>query len=216
MKRIGLTGGIASGKSTVAAMLAARGLPVIDADQVARDIVAPGTEGLAAVVDAFGPGVQHSDGSLDREALGAIVMADSAARARLNALTHPRIRAEIRRRLDALQSAGAGAAVIEAALMVETGSFSDYDTVVLVACSPDTQLSRLQARQGWTAERARRWLAAQLSVDARRARLQAAEAAGGPSCVVVDNDGDRTALEHAVGAAWRRLSELLVDAALSR
>lgn len=141
-----LSGGIASGKSTVASLLEQRGAVVIDADQIARDVVAVGTDGLAAVVEAFGPGILHPSGELHREALGAIVFEDAEARQRLNGILHPRIFQESFRRM---QDALAGAArpiFYDAALLVENGAYHAFDGLLIVAAHRPTQLQRLMAR----------------------------------------------------------------------
>ena len=195
MKTLGLTGGIACGKSTVAGLFRRWGLPIIDADAVARAVVAPGSPGLAAVVERFGDGVLQPDGSLDRKALGALVMADAGARSDLEAITHPRIFEGIRLGLAALAEDGHPAAGVEAALMVETGSYRLYDAVVVVAASPGVQRRRLMLREGMDAETADRWLAAQLPLDAKTAVAD----------VVIWNDGDRDALTREAERAWSTL-----------
>lgn len=188
---IGLTGGVATGKSTVAGLLRARGVPVIDADQVSREVTAPGSAGLAEVVATFGPGVLTAEGALDRKALGAIVFADPTARARLEAISHPRIGAAISAWIGAQQ----GPCVVEAALMVETGSWRRYDDLLVVSCPPALQRSRLMAREAIGPEEADRRLAAQLSLAQKEALAS----------VLVWNDGDAGQLEAAVDAAWARL-----------
>lgn len=157
---VGLTGGIASGKSTVARLFRQWGAHVIDADQVSREVTAPGTPGLQAVVDAFGPTALTTEGALDRGALRALITADADARRRLEAITHPLIAARIAQHL-ALVPPGA-LAVVEAALMVETGSYRGYPEVVVVTTTPELQLARLQARDGMTEADARRLVATQL------------------------------------------------------
>jgi len=209
VKTVGLTGGIASGKSTVARLLRQRGVPVIDADQVSRRVVAPGSPGLAELLAAFGPGVLAPDGSLDRPALGARVVADPAARKQLEAITHPRIAAAINLNLAELAQRGEAVAVVEAALMVESGSFRIHDAVILVRCAAEQQLRRLEGREGWTEERARAWLAAQLSSAERETRLRQAQAQGGPRLVLVDNDADLADLAQALDQAWAGLSRAL-------
>lgn len=196
MKTIGLTGGIACGKSTVAAWLRHHGVPVIDADQVARDVVAPETPGLAEVVARFGAQVLQESGALDRKKLGAVVMADPAARKDLEAITHPRIFHGITDGLAALEREGHPAAVVEAALMIETGSFRMYDAVVVVAASEDIQRARLMAREGMDEATASRWLAAQLPVHEK---VEYAD-------VVVWNDGTLAELHEATAAAWAELA----------
>jgi dephospho-CoA kinase len=193
---VGLTGGIGTGKSTVAALLRARGVPVIDADQVARDVVARGSDGLAEIVAAFGSDALTPAGDLDRAAMRARISADPAARQRLEAITHPRIRAEIDGRLAALAAGGAAHAVVEAALMVETGSYRLYPRVAVVTCSPERQLERVMARDGATADAARALIAAQLPL-AEKERV---------ADYVIRNDGDRAALEAEVERAWAALT----------
>lgn len=195
MKTVGLTGGIASGKSTVAALLRARGLPVLDADQVARAVVAPGSEGLAQVARRFGPSVLQADGALDRERLRVIVLADPAERAALEQITHPLIRAAIHRWLTEQAEAGAQVAVVEAALMVETGSWRLYDALLVVIAAVEVQQDRLMRRNHLDAEAARRWIAAQLPA-ADKAALATA---------VVENSGDEAALARALDLAWARI-----------
>jgi dephospho-CoA kinase len=146
----GLTGGIASGKSAVAARLRARGVPVIDADQLAREVVAPGTEGLGAIVSAFGPGVLGPDGALDRKALAAIVFNDEGRRRRLNGLTHPRISLLTMQRSAELSARGEPLACYEAALLVENGAADAFRPLVVVACPEEIQIARMQARDGAT------------------------------------------------------------------
>ena len=160
MRRVALTGGIASGKSVVATRLRAAGLPVVDADQLARDAVAPGTSTLSAVVARFGQEVLRSDGTLDRDALGRLVFADADARQALEALIHP----VVRDRIEAFfsrQPPGTPVAVAEIPLLFETGRAADFDAVVVVACEPDTQRARLMRRNGLSAADAARRIAAQ-------------------------------------------------------
>lgn len=145
MLLVGLTGGIASGKSTVSRRLAqVHGFPVIDADQVARAVVEPGTAALVEIVAHFGPGVLLADGGLDRARLGAIVFADPAARADLNAITHPRIAAEVQRRIAALADHD-GPVLVDSPLLVEMGHAAAYPEIVVVAASREVQHARLLA-----------------------------------------------------------------------
>jgi dephospho-CoA kinase len=141
----GLTGGIASGKSTVAARLRARGVPVIDADELAREIVEPGTEGLRAIVEAFGDGVLDPSGALDRKALARIAFSE-AARRRLNAITHPRIGQRSAELADALGRAGEPLCCYEAALLVENGIADMFRPLVVVSCPESVQIERVRAR----------------------------------------------------------------------
>lgn len=195
MKVVGLTGGIATGKSTVAARLRDLGVPVIDADSIAREIVEPGRPALARIVDAFGPDVLDADGRLDRKAMRARISRDAEARRTLEAITHPEIRAAIGGQLAALAAAGARVAVVEAALMIETGSHRQYDAVLVVTCTPEAQLRRLVERDGHDEAAARALIATQLPL-AEKERA---------ATVVIRNDGDRDALRAATDAAWREL-----------
>ncbi|MGA3124197.1 MAG: dephospho-CoA kinase [Polyangiaceae bacterium] len=144
----GLTGGIASGKSTVAARFRAHGVPVIDADQLAREVVAPGTAGLGAVVNAFGPEMLGRDGTLDRKKLASVVFSDEAARQRLNGITHPRILQRAMEVANEFDRAGEPLACYEAALIVENGAADRFRPLVVVSCADDVQLARVCARSG--------------------------------------------------------------------
>jgi dephospho-CoA kinase len=158
MLRVGLTGGIGAGKSEVSRLLAARGAVVIDADAVAREVVEPGTPGLAEVVAAFGPGVLRPGGDLDRPRLGEIVFADPELRARLNAIVHPKVAA---RMSELEQAAGtAGIVVHDVPLIAENGLAGGYDVVVVVDAPPSVQLDRLMTRRGMTREQAEARMAA--------------------------------------------------------
>lgn len=167
--RIGLTGGIASGKSTVAGLFAAHGVPILDTDQIARDVVEPGEPAFDAVVAAFGQAVLAPDGRLDRRALRARVFADASARARLEAILHPVIRAELARRSAA---AGGPYQVWVIPLLVEGDRVDHVDRVLVVDCPAEVQLARLRARDGETEASARAMVAAQAS---RERRLTAAD-----------------------------------------
>lgn len=163
---VGLTGGIASGKTAVSDMFADLGIPVIDTDVVAREVVAPGSDGLAAIVEAFGSDVLQADGALDRRALRGIVFADADARQRLEAITHPLIREQTMR-----QSAAAGGAyqVIVVPLLVESPMRHAMDSILVVDVPESVQLERLRARDGEDEAQARRMIAAQASRDERLA-----------------------------------------------
>ncbi len=192
MLRVGLTGGIGSGKSTVARRLAALGATVIDADVLAREVVAPGTDGLAEVVAAFGPDVLGPDGALDRPALAAVVFADPSARARLNAVVHPRVRD---RTEELVGAAEPGTVVVQdIPLLVETRSPAEFDLVVVVHAGVATRVRRLTGSRGMSADDARARIAAQADDDARRAAAD----------VWLDNDGPPEAVEAAVDALWHR------------
>ncbi|MBI3127463.1 MAG: dephospho-CoA kinase [Candidatus Tectomicrobia bacterium] len=148
MLRIGLTGGIASGKSEVSRVLARRGIPVIDADLIARELAAPGSDALREIAEAFGEGVLAPGGGLDRTRLGEIVFADETRRRRLEAILHPRIRAEQDRRLHDLEQGGAPIAVVDAALMIEGGGWRRFDLLVVVNSREEDQIARLRRRNG--------------------------------------------------------------------
>lgn len=165
--RVGLTGGVASGKSTVSAMLAERGAVVIDADLLAREVVAPGTDGLAEVVAAFGDQVLGPDGALDRPALGAVVFADEARRRTLEAIVHPRVRA---RAAEIEAAAPAGAVVVhDIPLLTETGQAGSFDAVVVVDVPMRTQVERMVGLRGMSEDDARARVAAQASREERLA-----------------------------------------------
>jgi dephospho-CoA kinase len=161
MRVFGLTGNIATGKSTVARLFLERGVPVVDADQVARDVVAPGTPGLAQVAARF-PGVLAPDGTLDRKELAARVFDDAQERAALNAILHPLIGQEVRGRLERLAAQGQQVAVYEAALIVENGLQHGLDGLVVVNAPVSQQIERLRARDGMSEKEARARIAAQL------------------------------------------------------
>lgn len=190
MRTFGLTGGIACGKSTVAALLRERGVPVLDLDQVARDVVAPGTPGLAAIAARW-PAVVV-DGALDRKALGRIVVGDPDARRQLEAITHPRIWAAMEAWIADQTAPLVG---VEAALMVETGSYRRYDKLVVVTAAEDVQLARLQAREGYDEATARQWLAVQMPL-AEKERV---------ADVVIRNDDGPDALTGEIDRALARI-----------
>lgn len=197
MFRIALTGGIASGKSAVAALFEAHGVPVIDSDAVARDIVAPGSPALEAIRRRFGDQVLQSDGSLDRRALREQVFADPAARRDLEAITHPAIRARMQEW--ALTAAGPYQ-IHMIPLLVEGGGRRDFDRVLVVDCPEELQIQRVMQRDGVDAASARRVLAAQAS---RAARLAIADD-------VILNNGDRDQLSNEVDALHQRYLQLSV------
>lgn len=191
MRTIGLTGGIGAGKSTVARELERLGAVVVDADAIARETLAPGSAGLAAVARDLGPGLLREDGSLDRAALGALVFADPAARARLEAISHPLVAAESARR----QAAAPPDAVVvhDVPLIVEKGLAGRYDLVVVVGADEQTRLARLVER-GMTAADARARIAAQ-ATDAQRREI---------ADVWLDNSGTPAELLDQVRRLWRR------------
>ncbi len=193
MLRVGLTGGIGAGKSEVSKHLAAQGAVIIDADLIAREVVAPGTDGLAAVIDAFGPDVLGADGALDRVRLGDIVFADQQKLATLNSIVHPRVGARMR---ELEEAAGPGSVVVhDVPLIAENGLASAYDLVVVVDVPPRIQLDRLIRLRGMSREQAQARIAAQVS---REQRLSIAD-------IVVDNSGSLAELDRQAGELWSEL-----------
>jgi dephospho-CoA kinase len=184
VRLVGLTGGIASGKTTFADALRARGVPVLDADALARAAVAPGTPALGEIVRVFGPGVLAPDGALDRKRLAAIVFADPAARRRLEAIVHPAVRAAMASETARLAAAGHALAFYDTPLLYEVGLEAILDAVVVVWTPPDVQRERLALRDGLTPDEADARLAAQLPLDEKAARAD----------FVVDNRGPPEAL----------------------
>ena len=198
MQRIGLTGGIASGKSVAAARLAEHGAVVVDHDELARDAVRPGSAGLDAVIAEFGPGVLAGDGSLDRAALGRVVFADPAARERLNSIVHPVIRRLAAEREAAVAAAHTGAVVVhDIPLLVETGQAEAFHLLVVVDAPAELRVRRLVEGRGMTPEEARRRVDAQAS-DADR--LAVADR-------VLDGSGTVDHLRAQVDALWTRIDE---------
>ena len=195
MVTVGLTGGIGAGKSEVARLLASYGAVLIDADLISREVVQPGTEGLAAVVAEFGPDVLAEDGTLNRPKLGSIVFADEERRKALGAIVHPLVG---RRSAELQEAAGPDAVVVhDVPLLTENGLAPLYDLVIVVDADPATQLDRLVRLRGMSEDDARSRMASQAG---RRQRLAVAD-------IVIDNDGPRDALEPQVRAAWERLRE---------
>ncbi len=193
MVRVALTGGIASGKSMVAAELAARGATIIDADVLAHEVVEPGTPALAAIIDRFGEQVV-AEGRLDRARLAQIVFADSLARRDLEEIVHPAVRA---RAAELERAAGDAAIVVHVIpLLVETGQQGDFDLVVTVDVDHETQIQRLAARNGFTRGEAESRIAAQAGREDRKIVAD----------VVVDNTGSVTRLREQVDALWAELS----------
>ena len=163
MLRVGLTGSIAVGKSFVAALLAELGCRVLDADRTARAVVEPGTDGLRALVSAFGPEILQADGTLDRARLGEIVFQDEKARVRLNSILHPFIIAAQDEQLRVWEREdSAGIAVVDAALMIESGGYLRFDKLIVVHCEPSVQLERLMGRNNLTRAEAVRRIEAQM------------------------------------------------------
>ncbi|MER5957829.1 dephospho-CoA kinase [Streptomyces sp. NPDC056121] len=195
MLKVGLTGGIGAGKSEVSRLLVEHGAVLIDADRIAREVVEPGTPGLAAVVEAFGSDVLAPDGSLDRPALGAIVFADADRLAVLNSIVHPLVGA----RSAELEAAATGDSVVvhDVPLLAENGLAPLYDLVVVVDASPETQLDRLVRLRGMSEEDARARMAAQATRDKR---LEIAD-------IVIDNDVPLDELHRRVDSVWADLAQ---------
>ena len=183
---VGLTGSIATGKSTVSAMFRSLGCVVLDADVLAREVVEPGEPALAQIVEEFGREVLQPDGTLDRKKLGAIVFGDAARRKRLEQITHPAIRDRFLRHLAELEARGFDGIVLwDAPVMIETGGHRAMEKLVVVATDPATQQARLQARDGIDAVEAARKIGSQMPV-AEKAKL---------ADYVIDNAGDRAVTE---------------------
>lgn len=192
---IGLTGGIACGKSTVAAMLVQRGAILIDADQIAREVVLPGSPALALVAERFGLGVLQEDGSLNRKALGEIVFRDEAARKDLEGLLHPRIRALMRERMETAERLTPDKlVVVDVPLLFESKLAYMFEETLLVYIPPELQLVRLQARDGITRQQAQSRLAAQMPIDDKRRLADR----------VIDNSGTIAETERQVDEYWIR------------
>lgn len=191
MIRVGLTGGIGAGKSTVATRLASHGAVVIDADRIAREVVEPGQPALADIVEQFGPHVLTGDGALDRAALANVAFADEESRKRLNAIMHPRIGQAT---AEAMAQAPEDAIIVhDVPLLVETGLAPSYHLVIVVDAPEAERVRRLVSARGMSADDAQARIAAQATTDQRRAAAD----------VWLCNDGDVGALERAVDAVWR-------------
>ncbi len=194
---VGLTGGIATGKSTVSSMFRTLGCPVIDADVLAREVVEPGQPALAELAREFGPGVLGPDGRLDRPALAAVVFANAERRRRLEAITHPRIRERFAEQLGVLAQRGVdGVVIFDAAVIIESGGHKQMDRLVVVIADEATQLARLRARDGLDEAEALRRIRSQMPL-AEKAKL---------AHYVIHNSGDRAATE----AQVRRVHAALV------
>ena len=193
---VGLTGGIATGKSTVSDILRRLGAEIIDADQLARDVVEPDQPALRGIVAEFGHDVVGADGRLDRKRLGAIVFADPERRKQLEALTHPAIRARFQARLDELAARGfAGIVIYDAPVMIEAGGYKDMDRLVVVVTDEATQAARLRTRDGTGDAEGRRKIASQMPL-AQKAKL---------ADYVIDNSGDREATAEQVRRVFAAL-----------
>lgn len=197
---VGLTGGIATGKSTVSTLLRQLGCEIIDADLLAREVVEPGQPAWTTIVAEFGQGVVTAGGTLDRKKLGAIVFANPERRRRLEAITHPAIRERFQARLDELAERGfAGLVVFDAAVMIESGNYKNMDRLVVVVTDEPTQMARLRGRDGTEDAEGRRKIASQMPL-AEKAKL---------ADYVIDNSGDRAATAEQVRRVFAALmSEL--------
>jgi dephospho-CoA kinase len=193
VKVLGLTGGIGSGKSMVASMFAKLGADVIDADRLAREVVEPGQPALEEIATAFGRDILLPDGRLDRGKLGRIIFADPVARGRLNAITHPRIRERMDAEI-AARGSRPGVLIVDIPLLYENDRARAVEAVIVVWVDQQTQLRRLDERDGLSAEEARQRIAAQMPLEEKRARAD----------VVIDNSGSRENTRRQVEAIYRR------------
>lgn len=197
MPLIALTGGIASGKSTIAARLAEHGAVIVDADRIVRDVQQPGSPVLDAIASAFGEDVIDADGSLDRAALGARVFGDDAALQRLNAIVHPAVRVESQRRFDSALAADPAAVIVyDVPLLVEARVDDPWDLIVVADAPAELRVRRMVQLRGMTEEDARRRIGAQVSDDARRAIAD----------VVIDTSGTAERTLEQVDALWESLA----------
>jgi dephospho-CoA kinase len=194
MRIIGLTGGIASGKSSVARILEALGVAVIDADQLSREAVAPGEEAYCSIVAGFGEGILNPDRTINRQALGKIVFSDSAARRRLERITHPAIARLAEAKLTALRNAGTPVVVYMAPLLIEAGVTSRVDEIWVVYADRETQVARLMLRDGLSRDEALQRVAAQMPMEEKRTYGR----------IVIDNSGTLEETERQVKDLWER------------
>jgi dephospho-CoA kinase len=197
LKLIGLTGGVGSGKSTVARMFAELGATVVDADEATHAVYAPGTDGFDAIVEAFGPQYVR-DGQIDRKRLGDLVFKEEAARLRLNQIVHPRVREWMAARTAEAVERGAEVVIQDVALLFENGLQDLFSSTVLVYARPQTQIRRLVDQRGVEPDRARSMLAAQMPIDEKRAL----------ATFVIDNDGSLEETRRQVEEVWARARSL--------
>lgn len=195
MKLIGLTGGIGSGKSTVARLLLRHGWELVDADQIARDIVEPGQPALTELAQAFGEDILQEDGSLDRGLLASRAFSSREKTTVLNSITHPRINEETQARFDAARQAGADFVVYDMPLLVDKGLHKDMDATIVVDVDAEERVRRLVAYRGLDEEDARRRIAAQIPDDVRRVVAD----------FIIDNNGPREALDEQVEGVVEKL-----------
>ena len=196
MKVFGLTGGIACGKGTVARMFAELGAAVIDADDVAHDVIAPGKPAWHEALESFGESILGPDETMDRKKLAEIVFADAEARRKLNAITHHRITQAIQARLADLAGSGCKIAIVEAALIVETGTVGGFDGLVVVYADPGEQIARLIDRDGLSEEEARKRIETQMPVEEKSSLAD----------YVTDNSGDIEQTWEQVRTLWRKIT----------
>ena len=195
MLKVGLTGGIACGKTVVRELLADRGAFTIDADAVVHQLMAAGTDLTRRIGEAFGSGVLSADGSVDRTSLGRLVFADSSARSKLNALVHPDVIREEKRLLREAEGRGVGIAVVDAALMIEAGTYRDYDKLLVVHCPRALQLERLAMRDDLSPAEAARRVDAQMPVEEKKPYAD----------FLIDTSGSLADTERQVEQIWKRL-----------
>lgn len=165
MIRLGLTGGIACGKSTASEIFQSLGVPVLDADQVARDVVKPESKGLLEIVQHFGMGIKHSDGTLNREALRNIILRDPMAKRTLEQITHPKIFKQMSDWQQQHEQLATPVTIVDAALMIETGSYKLYDAIIVVSCTPSLQQTRLMTRNNIDQQTAISWINSQMALS---------------------------------------------------
>jgi dephospho-CoA kinase len=201
MLRVGLTGGIACGKTVVRQMLARRGAFTIDADEIVHELMAPGTALSREIEEKFGAAMIAPDGSVDRAKLGTKVFSDAELRGRLNRIVHPHVIEEEKRQLAAAEKRAERVAVVDAALMIETGTFQDYDYLLVVYCPRAIQVERLMRRGGFSEEEATRRVDSQLPVEEKKQYAN----------FVVDTSGTLDDTERQVEAVWRRLQERIAS-----
>ncbi len=196
MLRVGLTGGIACGKTVVRELLADRGALTIDADAIVHQLMAAGTDLTRRIGEAFGSDVLSADGSVDRTKLGRLVFSDPSARSKLNALVHPDVIREEKRLLREAEGRGVGVAVVDAALMIEAGTYRDYDKLLVVHCPRALQLERLVVRDGLSRAEAARRVEAQMPVEEKKPYAD----------FLIDTSGSLADTERQVEQIWKRLS----------
>lgn len=192
MHLVGLTGGIATGKSSVGQILRDLGVPVLDADLAARQVVEPGEPTLSALVSEFGSDILGPSGGLDRAAMRERIIADPQAKRALEAITHPAIRARIGTDLADLAQEGHAVAVVEAALLIESGGYQAYPDLIVVSCDPEEQVRRVMARDGQSESQARGIIGTQMSMTEK----------ANYATHVIHNDSDLEALRHRTEAVW--------------